>query len=200
MGIIVADTDSELFIEKEQTTTAHKQSYCPFVLLKEALSNRREKREQQYRQRIDEIQERINKDRKKIKRSQKTPWQGTTSTEQRRSIWERGLDHGSLRHHGYTFSTSHRYKIVTSECKTGNKTTEIHDYSTPEGREEAFTWWETTHLRRKKTSDKFLSCFEAWEEQFQVYTKEHHNHQRKLLLKGPPEIMWVTTKVEKLTN
>lgn len=200
MGIIVADTDSELFIEKEQTTTAHKQSYCPFVLLKQAFSNHREKREQQYRARIDEIQEQINKDRKKVKRSQKTPWQGTTSTEQRRSIWERGLDHSSLRHHGYTFSTSHRYKVITSECKTGKKTSVIHDFSTPEGREEAFTWWETVHQRRKKSSDFFLHSYEKWEELFQVYIKEHQNHQRKLLLKGPPKIIWVNTDVEKLAN
>lgn len=200
MGILVSDTDSELLNEKGQTITAQKQSYCPFVLLKQALSNHRENREQQYRPRIDEIREKINKNRKKIERSQKTPWQDTTSTEQRRSIWERGLDHSSLRHHCYTFSTSHRYKITTSECKTGKATTVIHDFSTPEGREEAFKYWETKHSERKKSSDYFLRRYEKWEGLFQAYIEEHHAYQRKLLLRGPPKVIWVNTDVEKLPN
>lgn len=200
MGIMVSDTDSELLNEKGQTITAHKQSYCPFVLLRQALSNHREKREQQYRPRIDEIRERINEDREEAKLSGKTPWQNTTSTEQRRSIWERGLGESSLRHHGYTFSTSHRYKIILSDCKTGKKTIVIHDFSTPEGRDEAFTWWETKHQQCKGSRDAFLRYYERWENLFQIYIKEHHNHQRKVLLLEPIEIKWVDTEVEQLPN
>lgn len=200
MGVYTADTDSELLNEKEQTTLAHKQSRCPFVLLKQAFRNHREKREQQYRPEINEIREQINKSREKVKLFQKGPWQGTTSTEQRRSMWESGLGDGSLWHHGYVFSTSSRYKTTTSNPQTGWETAVIHDYRTPEGREEAFTWWDTKHQRYEEKSARILRRYELWEETFQDYIKHHHHAQRERLLRGYYKINWLKTRFEKLPN
>lgn len=202
MGVYITDTDSEYVNEKEQTqtTTARKQSHCPFVWLKQAFSNHREKREQQYRPRIDAIRKQINKSREKVKRSGECDWQGTTSTEQRRSLWERGLVDGFLWFNGYVFNTSHRYKITTSNPRTGSEKAVVLDFRTPEGREEAFTWWDTKYQAHMEKTARVLNDYKMWEELFQVYIKQHRCNQRELLLKGTGKIVWLKTRLEELPN
>lgn len=200
MGVHIADSDSELFDEKGQTATAPKRSRCPLILLVQILKDYREKREQKYRQRIDEIRMRINKDRKKIEANRIHCWQGTTSTEQRRSIWEDELDSSSLKHCGLTFSTSHTYKLTTSTIKAGTVGVSIHDFRTPEGREEAFKWWDELHQRNETTAARVLDNFDIWEESYQRYITGHHSIVRRFLLRGGTKIIWRSIEVEELPN
>lgn len=201
MGVSIADSDSEVFDEKVQTTTAPAKSYCPWALFKQLCREYREKREQQYRPRIDEIREQINKNRAKVEAMPPQTWHDTTSTEQRRILWNRGLDSGSLRHHGYKFSTKHSYRITTSTTKAGSKKTVIQDFRTPEGREEAFKWWEAWHLRHRRSAARILALYDDWEEGFQIYAEQHHSYQRKSLLLGRNWVIhWIKTRVTKLPN
>lgn len=202
MGVSIADSDSEVFVEKAQTTAAPAKSYCPWALFKQLCRGYREKREQQYRPRIDERREQINRSRAKVESIPPGTWDDTTSTEQRRILWERGLESASLRHDGYKFSTKHCYKITTSSTKRGSKKTVIQDFRTSEGREEAFTWWEASHLRNRRAAARILAVYDSWEEVFQIYAEQHHSYQRKALLQGRDwwVIHWIHTKVTKLPN
>ncbi|KAG6363238.1 hypothetical protein INS49_008334 [Diaporthe citri] len=197
MGVHISDSDSELSNEKGQTTTAHKRSRCPWILLVQILRKHQEKREQT---RIEEIRMQVNKDREKIEAGRFRFWQGTTSTEQRRSMWEGGLDPSSLKCCGRTFSTSHTYKLTISSTKSGSVEIVIHDFRTPEGREEAFKWWDARYRRVETYADRTVDLCNSWEETYQKYIKEHHLVDRKILLKGGPKINWTRTKVEKLPN
>lgn len=196
MGLHVADSDSELLNEKGQTTTAHKRSRCPWILLVQILRQHQEKREKK----IEEVRMRINNDRKKMEANQCPSWQGTTSTEQRRSIWEGGLGSSSLKCCGYTFSTSHTHKVTTQPIKAGSVGNAIHDFRTPEGREEAFKWWDARHQRYERNGAHILKSYDSWEETYQKYVKKHDVVDRKILLQRVPQIIWCTTKVEKLSN
>lgn len=200
MGVSIADSDSEVFVEKVQTTATPEKSCCPWVLFRQLCREYRDRREQQYRPRIDEIREEINRSRAKIESIPPQTWQDTTSTEQRRILWKRGLDSGSLRHNGFKFSTKHSYKITTSTTSPSSKKTVVQDFRTPEGREEAFTWWEAWHLHNRRHTAIILARCDSWEEGYQIYVQEHHSFQRKSLLRGKDMVIWVNTRVTRLSN
>lgn len=197
MGVHIADSDSELLDEKGQTTTAHKRSRCPCILLVQILRQHKEKRDEK---RIEEIRMRINKDRKKLEAKRCRSWQGTTSTEQRRSIWEGGLGSSSLKCCGCTFSTSHTYKLTTPAFKGDSVSIAIHDFRTPEGREEAFKWWDAYYQQGERNIARILEAFDSWEETYQKHVKKHDVADRKILLRGCTKVIWRTTKVDKLPN
>ena len=205
MGVYVADSDSESLNEKGQKTTTNKQSQqsrqsrCPLALPWQVLKKYREKREQKYRPKINEIHEQINKSREKLELAWKGPWQGTTSPEQRYAIWQHGLVSRSLNFEGYSFSTSLRYMITTLNEKTGSKNIVVHDFRTPEGREEAFKWWDARYQRHSRGTAYILHKYGVWEEMFQSYIEGHHSYQRKILLLGVEEIHWSMCKVEEFS-
>lgn len=199
MGLHVADSDSESLNEKGQETTAHRQSHCPLVLLRQIFREYRERREQQYRPRIDKIRGQINKSREDVKLSRsKGAWHGTTSTEQRHALWEGGLGSSSLKYLGY--GTSCSYKFTTSSVKTGWKEVVVQDFHTPEGREEAFKWLDAKHQRYERNAAYVLHKYDVWEENFQSYVKQHHSDQREILLLGGDKVDWLNVKVEELPN
>lgn len=200
MGVHLADSDSETLVEKPQSTTAHKRSYCPFVVLRKLCREHREKREQQYRPKIDEIRGQANETRKKVELCLKGPWHGTTSTEQRRVLWERGLDSVSLKRFGLRLNKSLRYKVTTSDPITKSVTIVIHDLRTPQGREEAFKWWDKVHLRNESAATGILTHYDRWDKIFQEYINQHHVYQRVFLLRGPDRVIWLETKVEELPS
>lgn len=200
MGVHLADSDSETLVEKPQSTTAHKRSHCPFVLLRQLCKEHREKREQQYRPRIDEIRGQANETRKKLERCLKGHWHGTTSTEQRRVLWERELDSASLKRFGHRLNKSLRYKVTISNPRTKSTTIVIHDLRTPQGREEAFKWWNKFHLDKERVVTSHLTHYDRWEKKFQEYVDQHHVYQRNFLLRGPDRVTWLKTKVEELPN
>lgn len=199
MGVDIADSDSELLDEKAQPATAHKRSRCPWNLLVQILRGHQGKREQKDRSRIEEIRVEINNDREPVKTRYVSPWQGTTSTEQRRSIWEGLLDSSSLEH-DFTFSTSQTYKVTTSSKNAGWERTVIHDFRTPEGREEAFKWWDAEYQRYDRDAVRILEFYDLWESVYQEYVKYPRSHDRKVLLRGIPPITWCDIEIKKLPN
>lgn len=198
MGVLLADSDSETLVEKAQSTTVHKRSHCPFVRLRQLFRKHREKREQQYRPKIDEIRGQANETRKEVEFCVKAPWHGTTSTEQRRVLWERELDSGSFKPGGVRLNKGLRYKVTISNPRTNSTTIVVHDLRTPQGCEEAFKWWDEKHLCYERTATRILTSYDGWEKVFQEYINQHHVHQRIFLLRGPDKVTWLNTKVEEL--
>jgi hypothetical protein len=198
MGVYVADSDSDPLCEKAQTTTAPKQSNCPFVLFRQLYRKHREKREQQYRTKVDEMREQVNKSRKKVERCLECPWQRTTSTEERHVYWERAMDSGTFEGYGFKYSKGHKYKMTRTASKNGVYIM-TYDFCTSQGREEAFKWWDREHRRQGRAIAGYMASFEAWEETFQRYIHQHHSGQRRVLLQGV-RVKWFNTKVEALPN
>lgn len=201
MVVHIADSDSESLDEKGQAQTTNERSHCPLNLFAH-LRNYREIREQPYRSKINEIHWEITQNREKFKVAWiNGPWMGTTSTAQRHELWERGLDFCSLTHYGRKYSTSCRYKITKLNPRTGSEKVVIHDFRTPEGREEAFKYWDKLYRHDEKLVAKLDKFYDSWMSIFQAYIKDHHSSQREVLLLGIKlKVDWCNTKVQELPN
>ncbi|KAG8165342.1 hypothetical protein KVR01_005617 [Diaporthe batatas] len=195
MGAYTTDSDSEDFCEKTQTTTAPKQSYCPFVLIRQYRKDRQEKRDQERRTKIENIREQVNKSRKNLKNNQETPWRRATSTEQRREVFEHGVEAGSFRIYGCTYKKGRKCKLTWTSVRGGYSSSVIHDLRTVQGRDEAFKWWDESHARESKAITRSVSRCDSWEARYLEYIKNHDSHLRDLLLKGDPT-RWSRVKVE----
>lgn len=193
MGVYVADSDSEQFDEKTQTTTAPKQSYCPFILFRQYRRGRQEKRDQESRTKIENIREKVNKSRKKLQKLQETSWHRATSTEQRRQAFERGVEAGSFYNRGTTYKKGWVYKLTWTGAR--GKRIVIHDLCGAKGCDEAFEWWDQDHALQRHAIAYYISKCDSWEARYKEYVKKLDSNLRDSLLGGDPT-RWSNLKVE----
>ncbi|KAK2611143.1 hypothetical protein N8I77_004518 [Diaporthe amygdali] len=201
MGVVEGDIDSNYLLEKGQTTTPNNKPQCSLITsIRQTIHEYRENREEKYRSLIEEIRGLITKDHIEVKRWNPRSWAGSTSTKQRRALWEEAQNSSTVNHGGYTFSKSHKYKITIKSRNTGSKTSLIQDFRTPEGREQAFMWWNERHQGENKTHAALLAGYDKWEKTYQNYIHEYRSAQRWFLIVEAPKTMWADFRVEALTK
>jgi hypothetical protein len=79
---------------------------------------------------------------KKVDRAMKHRLQNTTSSEERCVFCERSLVSDTSKVYDAKYSKTHRYKLTLTSPKGRAKEAVTHDFSTPEGREVAFKWFD----------------------------------------------------------
>ncbi|POS78026.1 hypothetical protein DHEL01_v203574 [Diaporthe helianthi] len=196
MGAYTSDSDSEQFCEKTQTKTGPKQSYCPFVLFKQHRRDRQEKREQQYRSEIDKIRQQVKQSHKKLKQLHESSWLRATSTEQRREVFDHGVETGSFYTYGSTYRKGSRFKL-TWAGREGHSV--IHDLRTAKGCDNDFEWWNKDHAHQCPAVTHYISECRSWEARYLQYTRGNDSDLLDSLLKGDPS-RWVQLRVEIIIN
>lgn len=155
MGAYAADSGSEQSCEKAQAKAAPKQSYCPFVLFRQYRRDRREKRDQARRPEIEKIREQVTQSQKMLKQMQKSRWARTTCTEQRRKIFEHGLESRGFYNSGRTYRKGRKYKLTWTGDREERSV--IHDLSSAKGCNEAFEWWGKNHATQSSAMTYYIS-------------------------------------------
>ncbi|KUI54098.1 hypothetical protein VP1G_01342 [Cytospora mali] len=178
----------------------------PFSLIRWVWRERRQKRDHQ---KIEEIRQKIDKDRKDVQHSL-DDWELHRTTWRRRArAWKNGEDISVKECVAgrFTYDTAYRYMVTLVGPISGKKVV-IVDFRTPEGREKALKWYESRYRTCVRNGKRFLDSYDVWEEEYEDYMdtlekswdRADEASLRRTLLRGVPQVYWVVATAKRLPN